>query len=194
MLFTDANDQITVSSGGTPIVIPKATFLTLEPSYKLPERATSRYFDGSFHFVDGEAGQALATDYSREEIQSFCLNVTAYKKSLGMPLGEPERTPQIGDKSYKGLADALRSTAAWGKVFQAMATTLRCNAAGSLLLVAITSTHNDDDLKAGFQALLDAMKNQASAPEFSEEEHEQIRTALENNGFEVAEFYPAERP
>jgi hypothetical protein len=190
MLFTDANQQITISSGGTPIVIPRATFLTLEPTYQLPEGVSSRYFDGHLHFLDGEAGQTLAGDYSGEAMRSFCLRIDSYKKTLGMSAGEPAPIPQIGDKSYKGLSDALRGTAAWSKVFLAMGTTLRCNAAGSLLLAAITSTHNDDDLKAGFLALLDAMASQVTAPEFTDEEHEQIREALRANNFDVDSIYP----
>lgn len=74
-----------------------------------------------------------------------------------------------------------------------MEATTRCNAAGTLIIGSF-SLQNENDLRAGWFALRDAMATQATAPKFTENELNYVKDALEASGFDSATFATEKTP
>jgi hypothetical protein len=95
----------------------------------------------------------------------------------------PEPTP-----NWLGLESALRNSAAWAHAYDQAEETVKANAAFTLLLNSLTSTHNEDDLRFAWLRLRELMQTQASLTDFSAEQLEFVTEALSDNGFDPEDF------
>jgi hypothetical protein len=85
---------------------------------------------------------------------------------------------------WQGLTSQLRGSAAWGRAYASSEKTLKANSAFTLLLTTLTSTHAVEDLVWAIARLREAMQAIAAIGDFSPEELEFLRSALDANHFD----------
>jgi hypothetical protein len=95
----------------------------------------------------------------------------------------PEPTP-----NWIGLESALRNSAAWAHAYDQAEETVKANAAFTLLLTSLTSTHNENDLRFAWLRLRELMQTQQTLTDFSAEQLLFVTEALSDNGFDPEDF------
>ena len=96
-------------------------------------------------------------------------------------------TPDAGP-DWGGLASTLRNSPAWAHAYDQAEETVKANAAFTLLLASLVSTHNEDDLRFAWLRLRELMQTQPTLTDFSEEQLLFVTEALSDNGFDPEDF------
>ena len=184
-LFRDAGGAVKMQVADRYLDVDRWQFIKWEPDYSLPDGYIERSYDGDRHCLFTADSQELADDISSEQLDEYLSKIEDYRAMLP---SKTEAEPLADLPSFIDLQAALRGTAAWSKMFGAMARSVRANAAGTLILTAIAGTQDRGDLIGGFRELLAAMDGQAGIAAFSDDEIKQIKDALISARFEPASF------
>lgn len=87
---------------------------------------------------------------------------------------------------WERLTDTLRGSAVWAKAFGSAMQSIAANAAMTLLLNSLTSTHSLQDLRFAFTTLRQVMLTTPGLADFSETELSFLRSTLTERGFDAA--------
>lgn len=180
--FQDSNDEILIINGSDELRIPKSLFVTWEPNYSLPAGTITRYYDDRRHWISDGSSQSIAVDLTSEQMEGYINNLQSYKAR--MPATKPVPLP-VGE-DWQGLTDRLRGSALWQRAFMAAMQSIAANAAMTLMLASLTSTHSLQDLRFAFLTLRQVMQLTPALGDFSLQELDYLKTAMKECGFEPA--------
>lgn len=96
---------------------------------------------------------------------------------------EPLLTASVSP-AWQGLENALRRSTVWQKVAEASKVSVSCQFGFTLLLSALTATHNLDDLQYSVSVIREALSG-LPVGDFTPSEIELINTYLVNNNFDI---------
>lgn len=179
--FHDIDGNIILEDGVDQLMIPRSLFLKWEPEYTLPEGKTQRYYNGTEHWVEGQGSQKVAVDVDPEQLEEYIAKLKSYQQR--MPTPEP-----VTAENWAGLESALRGSTAWSRAWDASTRSVRAQAAFTMLLVTLTTTHVKADLSFAWTELRRALQEQNSLTDFDEAELAEIEEALRLNHFNPTEF------
>lgn len=137
----------------------------------------------------GAIGIAFASPTPWGDLPWIELSQAEYEAALAATiLPPPPQPPEQPEENWAGLESELRNSPVWARAFDAASRSVRANAAFTLVLTTLTTTHSLTDLRFGWEQLRACMREQASLSDFGVEELEFVRQALERCNFNPAEF------
>lgn len=181
-IFEDSYGRVLIQNGAYQVRMPTFRFKLLEPDYPATQFL---HYDGETLSARNMAMQTVEPTFTADQLGEYINKVQQYKKLIHENVDQP-----IQQSDWDGLLSSLIETQAWTKVTTAMASSLKANTAGTLLIAALTATRRTEGLLSAWNLLLNAMQTQSAVPAFSDDELQTIKAALALNGFDAAVFFP----